>query len=132
MLDTLNTIISFEEKGVKIITVKEEFLQTLDPNIRRLILSILSWVAEFERRRMRERQEEAWRQGKQKGRPQKVSDTTLLRYYKDYVVNRGISVKDMWKIMKGNGIDISYHRLLERLKELKRQGKIVQKTEIKS
>jgi len=131
MLDTLNTIISFEEKGVKIITVREEFLQTLDSNVRRLILSILSWVAEFERRRIRERQEEAWRQGKQKGRPQKVSDVTILRYYKTYVVERGISMKDMWKIMKGDRIDISYHRLIERIKELKKQGKIVPRIEIK-
>ena len=131
MLDTLNTIISLEEKDIKVITVKEEFLQTLDQNIRRLILSILSWVAEFERRRIKERQEEAWRQGKQKGRPKKVSDTVLLRYYRDYVVNRGISVKDMWKIMKGDGIDISYHRLIERIKELKKQGKIVPRIEIK-
>lgn len=132
MLDTLNTVIKLEEKNIRVITIKEEFLQTLDQNIRRLILSILSWVAEFERRRMRERQEEAWRQGKQKGRPQKVSDTTILKYYKIYVAERGVSTKDMWKIMKGDGIDISYHRLLERLKELKRQGKIIQKTEIKS
>jgi Site-specific recombinases, DNA invertase Pin homologs len=132
MLDTLNTVIKLEEKNIRVITIKEEFLQTLDQNIRRLILSILSWVAEFERRRMRERQEEAWRQGKQKGRPQKVSDTTILKYYKIYVAERGVSIKDMWKIMKGDGIDISYHRLLERLKELKRQGKIIQKTEIKS
>jgi len=131
MLDTLNTIISLEEKGIKVITVKEEFLQTLDPNMRRLILSILSWVAEFERKRMRERQEEAWRQGKQKGRPQKVSDATILKYYKTYVAERGISVKAMWKIMKGDGIDISYHRLIERLKDLKNKGKIISKIEIK-
>jgi DNA invertase Pin-like site-specific DNA recombinase len=132
MLDTLNTVIGLEEKNIRVITVREDFLQTLDPNVRRLILSILSWVAEFERRRIRERQEEAWRQGKQKGRPKKVSDTTILRYYKDYVVNRGISMKDMWKIMRGDGIDISYSRIKERIRELKRQGKIVTKTEIKS
>jgi len=131
MLDTLNTVISLEEKGIKVITVKEEFLQTLDQNIRRLILSILSWVAEFERRRIRERQEEAWRQGKQKGRPRKVSDSTILKYYKTYVAERGISMKDMWKIMRGDGIDISYSRLKERIRDLKRQGKIVPKIEIK-
>jgi len=131
MMDTLNTIINLEDKGVKVITIKEEFLQTLDQNIRRLILSILSWVAEFERRRMRERQEEAWRQGKQKGRPRKVSDSTILKYYKTYVVERGISMKDMWKIMRGDGIDISYSRLKERIRDLKRQGKIVPKIEIK-
>ena len=68
MLDTLNTIISLERRGYKVITVKEEWLQTLDDNIRELILSILAWVAEFERRRIRERQEEAWRQVQEAGR----------------------------------------------------------------
>lgn len=131
MLDTLNTVISLEEKNIRVITVKEEFLQTLDLNVRRLILSILSWAAEFERRRIRERQEEAWRQGKQKGRPKKVSDATILKYYKTYVAERGISMRDMWKIMRGDGIDISYSRLKERIRELKKQGKIVPKIEIK-
>ena len=69
MLDTLNTVIELENRGYKVITVKEEWLQTLDDNIRKLVLSILSWVAEFERKRIRERQEEAWRMGKQKGSP---------------------------------------------------------------
>jgi len=84
MLDTLNTVLELERQGYKVITVKEEWLQTLDDNIRKLILSILAWVAEFERRRIRERQEEAWRQGKQKGRPLKVPDEVLLGYLKEY------------------------------------------------
>jgi len=84
MLDTLNTILELESKGYKVVTVKEEWLQTLDDNIRRLILSILAWVAEFERRRIRERQEEAWRQGKRKGRPPKITDEEVERYAKRY------------------------------------------------
>jgi hypothetical protein len=40
-------------------------------------------------------------------------------------------MKDMWKIMRGDGIDISYSRLKERIRDLKRQGKIVPKIEIK-
>ena len=115
MLDTLNTVIKIENRGVKVITVKEEWLQTLDNNIRKLILSILAWVAEFERRRIRERQEEAWAQGKQKGRPPKVSDEVILRYLKKY---QGLSKKDIWKIMSKDGFEISYDRFLRRLKKL--------------
>ena len=115
MVDTLNTVLEFEKKGVKVLTVKEEWLQTLDDNIRRLVLSILSWVAEFERRRIRERQEEAWRMGKQKGRPPKVRDDVILKYLKRY---QGLSKKDIWRIMKSNGHDISYDRFLKRLKKL--------------
>ena len=131
MLDTMNTILELESKGVRVITVKEEFLQTLDPNIRKLILSILSWVAEYERRRIRERQEEAWKRGKQKGRPPKVSDHVIKQYYKQYVVERGLSVRDMWKIMDKDGYHISYDRLLKRIKKLIEKREIVVKREVK-
>jgi DNA invertase Pin-like site-specific DNA recombinase len=131
MLDTMNTILELESLGVRVITVKEEFLQTLDPNIRKLILSILSWVAEYERKRIKERQEEAWRQGKQKGRPPKVSDHVIKQYYKQYVAERGLSVRDMWKIMRADGHNISYDRLLKRIKKLRERGEIVVKREIR-
>jgi DNA invertase Pin-like site-specific DNA recombinase len=130
MLDTMNTVLELESHGVRVITVKEEFLQTLDPNIRKLILSILSWVAEYERRRIRERQEEAWRQGKQKGRPPKVSDHIIKQYYKQYVAERGLSVRDMWKIMRADGHEISYDRLLKRIKMMAKRGEIVVKREV--
>jgi len=115
MLDTLNTVIKMENRGVKVITVKEEWLQTLDDNIRKLILSILAWVAGFERRRIRERQEEAWARGKQKGRLPKVSDEVIKKYIAKY---RGLSKKDIWKIMSKDGFEISYDRFLRRLKKL--------------
>jgi len=115
MLDTLNTVIELENKGYKVITVKEEWLQSLSDNIRKLSLSILSWVAEFERKRIRERQEEAWRMGKQKGRPPKVPDDIILKYLKKY---RGLAKKDIWKIMKQDGYDLSYDRFLRRVKQL--------------
>ena len=130
MLDTMSTVLELESRGVRVVTVKEEFLQTLDPNIRKLVLSILSWVAEYERRRIRERQEEAWRQGKQRGRPPKVSDHVIKQYYKQYVAERGLSVRDMWKIMRADGHDISYDRLLKRIKRLIERGEIVVKKEV--
>jgi putative DNA-invertase from lambdoid prophage Rac len=115
MLDTLNTVLMLEERGVRVVTVKEEWLQSLDPNMRKLVLSIMSWVAEFERRRIRERQEEAWRQGKQKGRPPKVSDEVILKYLRRY---RGLSKKAVWKIMVQDGHRLSYDRFLRRVKGL--------------
>lgn len=115
MLDTMNTVLELEGMGVRVITIKEEFLQTLDPNIRKLILSILAWVAEYERRRIRERQEEAWRQGKQKGRPPKVTDNVIIQYIRKYGT---LPKKAIWKIMRQDGYDISYERFLERVKGL--------------
>ncbi len=118
MLDTVSTILMLESRGVKVISKKEEFLQMLDPNIRKLILSIFAWVAEFERQRIRERQEEAWRQGKQKGRPAKASIEIVKQYLKRYP---NLTLKDVWKIMKADGYDISYRTLLQKAKVLKQQ-----------
>jgi len=130
-LDTMSVVLGLESRGIRVITLKEEFLQTLDPNIRKLILSILSWVAEYERRRIRERQEEAWKMGKPRGRPRKVNDETILRYFKQYVVDKGLSIKDMWKIMVGDGIDVSYSRLRQRIRELKEKGRIETRVVVK-
>lgn len=117
MLDTLSTILELEEKGVKVISVKEEWMQALDSNVRKLILGIISWVAEFERRRIRERQEEAWRAGKQKGRPPKVRDEVIKRYLEKYLP-KGLSLMDVWRIMKGEGINIHYETLRRRANKL--------------
>lgn len=119
MLDTLNTILMLEAKGVRVITVKEEFLQTLDPNIRKLILGILSWVAEYERRRIRERQEEAWRQGKPKGRPKKVPDDLILKYYRETG-----STKEAWKKIVSEGYKITFDAIKKRVARLREQGLI--------
>jgi len=84
MLDTIQTITEFENNGIKVISVKETFMQTLDENIRRLILSILAWVSEFERKRIRERQISAWESGKQKGRPAEITKDEIMSVYKQY------------------------------------------------
>jgi len=115
MIDTMQTILDLENRGVKVISIKEEWMQTLDQNIRKLVLSILSWVAEFERRRIRERQLEAWAMGKQKGRPKKVSDEIILRYLKRY---DRLSIRAIWKIMTKDGHEISYDHLRRRIKQL--------------
>ena len=132
MLDTMNTILELESRGMRVVTVKEEFLQTLDTNIRKLILSILSWVAEYERRRIRERQEEAWRQGKRKGRPPKVSDDVLLRYYSKYVAGMGLTLRDLWKIMNADGVGISYSTLRQRVRRLVEEGRIRVEVKVKT
>jgi len=125
MLDTLNTVLELEARGYRVITVKEEWLQTLDSNIRRLILSILAWVAEFERERMKERREEAWRQGKQKGRPPKVSDDVIIQYYLKY--RKYGTKKYVWLRMREDGYDISYDRFRKRLRKLVKVKEVVEK-----
>lgn len=132
MLDTVQTVLEFENRGIKVITIKEEWLQTLDSNIRKLILSILAWVAEFERQRIRERQEEAWRQGKQKGRPPKITDKELEMYIKRYP---GISIRAITAIINSDrerrGLPrISYYTVLAKLKKMGYKKELVKNKEI--
>jgi len=121
MLDTLNTIMNLEQRGYKVITVKEEWLQILDQNMRKLILSILSWVAEFERRRIRERQLEAWRQGKQKGRPPSMTLDQVRKYVLKYKELAKHNKKALWHIARSEGNKISYPRFLEKVNKVLRE-----------
>ncbi|MEM2195433.1 MAG: recombinase family protein [Candidatus Methanomethylicia archaeon] len=121
MRDTLNTILELEEKGIKVLSVREEWLQTLDQNIRKLILSILSWVAEFEKRRLRERQIAAWEAGKQKGRPEKQLP------YREIVrrLEQGWTKKAIWRwLVTDRGLKISYDHYLRKLKKYMMENKI--------
>lgn len=118
MLDTVQTIMSLEERGVRVLTVREEWLQTLDADIRRLVLSILSWVAEFERRRIRERQEEAWRMGKRKGRPEAMSKDKVLKYVTKYPELAKHNKRALWLVAKGDGHKISYQRFTAKVNEV--------------
>lgn len=122
MLDTLNTILEFENRGIKVISIKEEFLQTLDENLRKLILSIFAWFAEFERKRIRERQMLAWQSGKQKGRPKKISDEEISSYFLKY--KDKLSLLAILKIINADRESegkekISYATFYLRLKKLK-------------
>lgn len=61
---------------------RESFLQTTDPSIRRLMIGILTWVAERERdmlvQRTKDGMERARAVGKRIGRPQKAIDRNQL------------------------------------------------------
>lgn len=117
MLDILSTVLELEEKyNVRVITIKEEWLAVMDQNMRKLLLSILGWISEFEKRRMRERQIEAWASGKQKGRPVKVKNDVIEKYFNKY---KFLSLKDIWKIMNKDGYNVSYSLLKKRRKELR-------------
>jgi len=65
--DIFETLKKLEfEFGIQVISIREEFLQTLDPRIRALILSILSWASWYERFLIRERTRLAMQKAKEK------------------------------------------------------------------
>ena len=119
MLDTVLMIKKLEEElGVRVYSVseKEQFLNTQEESIRKLILSIFAWVAEREReliiQRTKEGLERAKREGKQIGRPKITLDKKKLRQVKKYQ-ELGLSLSAISKI-----IGIPYFTFRNRLIEL--------------
>ena len=81
--DTLDAIKVIEEHSPLIsCSPRESFLQTTDPSIRKLMISILTWVAEREREMLVQRTKDGMNRariaGKEIGRPQKVIDKNNL------------------------------------------------------
>ena len=81
--DTLVAIKVIEEHSPLIsCSPRESFLQTTDPSIRKLMISILTWVAEREREMLVQRTKDGMNRariaGKEIGRPEKVIDKNNL------------------------------------------------------
>jgi len=112
--ETLRTLQELESLNAPVIAVspKESFLQNLDPQVRKLIIAIFTWVAERERELLRQRTIEgmlrAKLQGKHIGRPRKEIDWKRFNEYR----RKGLSLRDIARLL-----GISYSTLLRRLKE---------------
>ena len=112
--ETLEAISSLEALGTPLISIspREGFLQTLDPSIRKLILAILTWVAERERdliaQRTREGMARAKAEGKHVGRPRKEISKTRVEEY----LRKGLSLSAISRI-----VGVSTKTLKRRLEE---------------
>lgn len=77
MLGNLQVVLDLDRKGVKVISVRESWLDA-EGHVRNLLLGVISWVAEQERLRLTERVRagvaRARRQGVRLGRPKAVID----------------------------------------------------------
>jgi putative DNA-invertase from lambdoid prophage Rac len=112
--DTLDAIKTIEEYAPLIsCSARESFLQNTDPSIRRLMIGILTWVAEREREMLVQRTKDgmarARASGKSIGRPQKVLD-------KDYLIKLLSVNTPRSKIAKALGV--SKATLYKELREL--------------
>jgi len=119
MLDTVLMIKKLEEElGVKVFSVseKEQFLNTQEESIRKLILSIFAWAAERERELISQRTKEGLRraveEGKHIGRPKITLDKKQLKQIKKYQ-ELGLNLSAISKI-----IGVPYFTLRNRLIEL--------------
>jgi len=72
----------FDEKGWMLLSVREDWLNVLDKNVKNLIIAILGWAGEMERKFISERTKEALKRvkssGKKLGRPRALDDEAKL------------------------------------------------------
>lgn len=94
--DLAAVVKELEGRGKLLLSVREEWLQNVDPKVRQLIISVLGWAAEMEREFIRERTREAIArlkaQGKHVGRSPKWSETTRRRIID--LVRRGLTLRE--------------------------------------
>jgi DNA invertase Pin-like site-specific DNA recombinase len=98
--DLAAVVKELEARGKLLASVREEWLENVDPKVRQLIITILGWAAEMEREFIRERTREALArlkaEGKRVGRPSKWSDQTRWRIID--LVRRGLTLKEACKL----------------------------------
>ena len=99
--DLATVVRELETKGKLLLSVREEWLQNVDPKVRQLIISVLGWAAEMEREFIRERTREALArlkaQGKYVGRPPKWSEQIRRRIID--LVRRGLTLKEACQLV---------------------------------
>jgi DNA invertase Pin-like site-specific DNA recombinase len=124
----------FSERGWALYSVREEWLSTVDPRIRSLLVAVLGWAGEMEREFIRERTREALQrlkaEGKRVGRPSKWSPQARARIID--LVRRGLTLKEAAQLagvsyrtaMKYLARDPEYHEAVKQAKVmgLRRRG----------
>ena len=98
----LSTVVKeFDQKGWQIISIREDWLNILDPKIRSLIIAILGWAGEMERELIRERTKEALArlkaEGVRLGRRPKWNKEVRKKILD--LVKKGITLKDACKVV---------------------------------
>jgi DNA invertase Pin-like site-specific DNA recombinase len=112
--ETLRAVEELEEMGAPVLPVspRESFLQSLDPQVRKLVIAVLAWAAERERELLRQRTREGMRrarlEGKHVGRPKKPID---WKKYED-LRRKGLSLRDIARVL-----GVGYSTLRRRLRE---------------
>lgn len=83
MMDTLSNFVEIEKKGIMIHSLSESWTHMSDPQMRPLLVSIVSWLNEQELVRLSNRVkagiERARSEGKQIGQPIKNIDREIVR-----------------------------------------------------
>lgn len=115
---TIGAVVELDRLGVRVISVREPWLDTAGP-VRHLLLAIFAWVAEQERRRLGERTraglERARARGKRLGRPRRVITPAELELARELWEVRALPIRVIARRMRIPRATI--HRALERVSE---------------
>jgi len=108
LVELVEVVREIESKGKVVLSVREHWIQQLDPKVRSLIIAVLGWAGEMEREFIRERTREALRRlkamGKRIGRPPKLNETLAKEALK--YIEKGYTLKDTAKVL-----GVSYYAL---------------------
>jgi len=109
LVELVDVVREIESKGKVVLSVREHWIQQLDPHVRSLIIAVLGWAGEMEREFIRERTREALRRlkamGKRIGRPPKVNEALAKEAIK--YIEKGYTLKDTAKVL-----GVSYYALV--------------------
>jgi len=108
LVELVEVVKEIEGRGKVVLSVRESWLQQLDPKVRSIIIAILGWAAEMEREFIRERTREALRRlkamGRRLGRKPKINESIAREAIK--YVEKGYTLKDAAKVL-----GVNYHTL---------------------
>ena len=123
----VKTLDELRENNIHVIAYQEEWLQSLaaipDEALRKLIFDIVvralaygyQKYVESLREKIKAGMERAKKEGKHVGRPPAVPDEFLIKIIRKYPY---LSKKDLWKMARAEGYEISYPRFVRRVNEV--------------
>jgi DNA invertase Pin-like site-specific DNA recombinase len=101
LTELVEVVREIEGRGKLVISVRESWLQDLNPKMRSLIIAILGWAGEMEREFIRERTRLALMrlkaQGKRIGRPPKMSEEKAVAAIR--LVGEGYTLKEAARVI---------------------------------
>ena len=124
---TIELIVEVYEKyGFRLYSIEDPWvywLTSLPGEDWNQLKAFIEWMLKETVEKRRNRQVEAWRKGKRRGRPPAMDLKTVAHYVKRYRELALKNKKALWLIAKAEGHKISYRRFLEKVNKVLESNK---------
>ncbi len=117
----------YEKYGFRLYSIEDPWvywLTSLTGEDWNQLKAFIEWMLKETVEKRRNRQVEAWRKGKRRGRPPAMDLKTVAHYVKRYRELALKNKKALWLIAKAEGHKISYRRFLEKINKVLESNKI--------